>query len=65
MVKKRIRVNQKVYGLLESGLLYAEAKELAITWRRLSSFDGAKRLATRREYASGWAVYVRPTFYVY
>lgn len=56
----KIRANGKVYHVLETGLLYREAKAMAAEWRGRRSFDGRKRLATLRDYASGHAVYVRP-----
>ena len=55
-----IRVNGKRYYVLETGLLYREAKEMAAEWRSRRSWGTQKRLATLRDYASGHAVYVRP-----
>lgn len=56
----KVRLNGKYYYVLETGLLYREAKAMAAEWRGRRSYGGSKRLAAVREYASGQAVYVRP-----
>ena len=60
---KTIKVNKKRYGLLQDGLTYFEAKDLAKEWRTLGGTFG-KRLAVCRDYKGMTAVFVRPLAYV-